>query len=100
MCPLCRSIWRHSQCVFTHTLHVSPVCVCLLLCFHISVCTEVLLGARWSIKTPQPHQRCCVCVKVHASVHSRVCRETHYRYHAIAHALNNINQRLPELTRR
>lgn len=37
MCPLCRSIWRHSQCVLTHTLHVSSVSVCVYFCVSASL---------------------------------------------------------------
>lgn len=93
MCPLCRSIWRHSQCVLTHTLHVSPrVCVYF--------CVSTSLFALKSYMVPGGPLKPLSHIKGVVSVHSRVCRETHYRYHAIAHALNNINQRLPGLTQR
>lgn len=64
MCPLCRSIWRHSQCVLTHTLHVSPVCVCVCVYFCVSASLFALksyLGPGGPLK-PLSHIKGVACV--------------------------------------
>lgn len=62
MCFLCRSIWRHSQCVLTHTLHVSPVYVCVYFCVSASLfALKSYSGPAGPLK-PLSHIKGVVCV--------------------------------------